>query len=554
MPPPTTANVGTDPSRLRRPTTVNGHAFWYTSLAKWHAWLAEARSTSIQERKVASHNLRRNDAVGRIMQVTGVNASEGEYATVQRVVKLEEQLAQAVTLLRRCARRQGLPMFDNDEGDKDEDEVKVEVGDKAGDEDDPDTGDQEQDATHRAFHRDAEADLGSNINNDGDELFVEEEPMTLDKRLEDGVDTHQLTTFCFDAKTERFELRTIRRSLGISDVLIQTTHSGICYTDVHAKGKGCGLGHEGVGIVRDVGQAVTGLKVGDRVGWGWLHSSCGSCTTCLTGYRQYCASASGFAFSDLDQGAFSDSRIISAAFAYLIPASISSVDAGPFMCAGASVYEALDAAGTKPEDRVGVVGIGGLGHMAVLFAKAMGCAVTALSSSTGKIDDVFKLGADDVRLLEDMETCHQRDIEGRHHSHADPKPMNINVLLVTSNEVPHLERLMPLLARRATIVLMTIQEQALNIPYMSFVLPGHRLLASTEASRDNHVKMLQFAARHRIKPWIEEYPMTVEGLAKAFDKLEKGEMRYRGVLVRQGHEGSRSSTLGLQPLATSDTG
>ena len=154
--------------------------------------------------------------------------------------------------------------------------------------------------------------------------------------------------------------------------------------------------------------------------------SCGHCTCCVTGYRQYCASARGFAFSDLDQGAFGDYRIINADFAYLIPESINSVDAGPFMCAGASVYEALDAAGTKPADRVGVVGIGGLGHMAVLFANAMGCAVTALTSSTTKIDGAFKLGADEVRVLEDIETYHRRD----HGVQTDPRPMNINVLLI----------------------------------------------------------------------------------------------------------------------------
>ena len=120
--------------------------------------------------------------------------------------------------------------------------------------------------------------------------------------------------------------------------------------------------------------------------------------------------------------------------------------------------------------------------------------------------------------------------------------------LITCNEVPDLEKLLPLLARRATIVLMTIQTQALSIPYMSFVLPGHRLIASTEASRENHMKMLQFAARQRVKPWIEEFPMTAEGIAKAFEKLERGEMRYRGVLVRQMEESLQSSGSGLQPL------
>ncbi|KAH9816983.1 alcohol dehydrogenase [Teratosphaeria destructans] len=342
---------------------------------------------------------------------------------------------------------------------------------------------------------------------------------------------HRLTTYYFDPEDKTYRTKTCDKSLGVNDVLIKTTHSGVCFTDVHAKAKACGLGHEGVGIIHAVGEAVTHLKIGDRVGWGWLHSSCGHCTTCVTGYRQYCPEARGFAFADLDQGAFGDGRIIDAAFAYRIPDAIGSLDAGPFMCAGASTYEALDAAGVGANDHVGVVGIGGLGHMAVLFAKAMGCAVTAISSGREKKDDAFGLGADEFRSLGDLTAVYRREAaDGRVE---DAEPMSINILLLTSNEVPDLEPILPLLARRATIVLMTIQTAAIAIPYMPFVLPGHRLIASTEASRENHIKMLEFAARHKIKPWIEAFPMDAKGVEAAFEKLESGRMRYRGVLVRQ---------------------
>lgn len=249
------------------------------------------------------------------------------------------------------------------------------------------------------------------------------------------------------------------------------------------------------------------------------------------------------------------------------------------MCAGASVYEALDAAGTKADDRVGVVGIGGLGHMAVLFAKAMGCAVTALSSSHDKLEDAFELGADEFCLISDTGGCY-RTKANDYESLDDPqpqgagsetvtfppapqsrvalycppeeKPMHINVLLITSNKVPNLEHILPLLARRARLVLMTIQQEPLNIPYMPFVLPGHKLIASTEASQENHIKMLEFAARHQIKPWIEEFPMTAEGIAKAFNRLEGGQMRYRGVLVRQEEDGDASEVPALRTSTVSD--
>ncbi|KAI9810533.1 MAG: hypothetical protein M1827_006206 [Pycnora praestabilis] len=164
--------------------------------------------------------------------------------------------------------------------------------------------------------------------------------------------------------------------------------------------------------------------------------------------------------------------------------------------AQASVYEALDAAGTKPSDRVGVVGIGGLGHMAILswsrvqFAKAMGCHVTAFSCTPSKREDTLTLGASEFYVVprgEDVEPVKPDQEVGE----------EINVLLLCTNELPNLE------------------------------------LASTEASRSNHIAMLSFAARHGIKPWIEEFPMTAEGVTRAFERLEVGQMRFRGVLIRQ---------------------
>ncbi|KAK3619553.1 hypothetical protein LTR56_023933 [Elasticomyces elasticus] len=343
---------------------------------------------------------------------------------------------------------------------------------------------------------------------------------------------HILSTLYYDSETDGFRTKTTKKTVGSNDVLIKTTHSGLCYTDVHDKHKGCGLGHEGVGIVQEIGQAVTHMQIGDRVGWGWLHSSCGHCTTCITGYRQYCSEARGFAFSDEDQGAFSDFRIIDSAFTYRVPDTVGSVSAGPLMCAGASTFEALDAAGVTAGDRVGVLGIGGLGHIAILFAKAMGCAVTAISSNEEKFADAVSMGADECRISGALEQVWRPD-EGGIVVSSDPDPRNINTLLITSNQVPDVEQLLPLLARRATIVLMTIQQEPLSIPYMPFILPGHKLIASTEASRENHIKMLDFAGRHQIKPWVEEFPMTTEGVTEAFERLETGKMRYRGVLLRE---------------------
>lgn len=208
------------------------------------------------------------------------------------------------------------------------------------------------------------------------------------------------------------------------------------------------------------------------------------------------------------------------------------------MCAGASTYEALDAAGTKSSDRVGVSGIGGLGHMAILFAKAMGCSITAISSELEKATDAFEMGADEFRCAKVLEDLYTHDSpRSEIHKAVSPEAMNIDVLLITSNAVPDLEKLLPLLARRARIVLMTIQGGSLSVPYMPFILPGHRIIASTEASRQNHLDMLSFVARHNIKPWVDEFAMDIDGVAEAFEKLRSGKVRYRGVLVR----GNRAS-------------
>ncbi|KAK4983081.1 hypothetical protein LTR50_007433 [Elasticomyces elasticus] len=247
---------------------------------------------------------------------------------------------------------------------------------------------------------------------------------------------------------------------------------------------------------------------------------------------------SGFAYSDLDQGAFANYRIINHAFAYRIPDPIPSIHAGPLMCAGASVFEALDAAKIRPGNRVGVVGVGGLGHVGILFARAMGCPVTALNRTTKRMSDAFALGADTYFALENLNTPHYPPTDARSKSAPRPGNAGIDVLLITTNVVPNLDSLLPLLARRATSVLMTIQTEALSVPYMPFVLPGHKLIASTEASVTNHYKMLEFVAQKvvttgvvNILPWVEQFEMSVDGLAKAFERLEGGEMRFRGVLV-----------------------
>ncbi|GAB7345929.1 hypothetical protein MBLNU457_4163t1 [Dothideomycetes sp. NU457] len=357
--------------------------------------------------------------------------------------------------------------------------------------------------------------------------------------------THTLTVFHYSPSECKFIKKQTERELHSHEVLIRTTHSGLCYTDVHAKESGCGLGHEGVGIIEAVGDEVVDRTVGQRVGWGWLHSSCGKCKVCKEGYRQYCAQASGFAFSDTDQGAFSSARIIDAAFCYPIPEGISSLIATPLMCAGASTYEALCTAGVgsngKDPDQVGIIGMGGLGHMACLMARWKGAIPNVIFTRAPSLE---KLAAA-RKVVGDHEDGHVWDVT-HYPEHAACRgdgvyyPCDLrgrlDVLIVCSNELPDWKMVLPYMKRRATIVLMSIVAGGeLKIPYMDFILPGHRIIASTECRKDRFEEMFKFVhapLQHSGRePMIEEFPMTEKGLEEAFGKLERGEMRFRGVLT-----------------------
>lgn len=298
---------------LRRPITCDETAFWYTSLAKWHNLLAEARDKSDKlKHKAAWNSLRKLNMAGRVMETdeggpapapcrwclrTKGTASEipcrvlvkgdaascayccrmgkapctakkvastptgrDEYATVERVSELEVRLARLEALLRKYGRGSPSPVKSDGNGGQVD-------GDIDGDADF---------VTHEASHDGSDTDMRSGSDAEDDNIHVkgerdDEDVLGGDER---GPGMYQLNSFRFDPERKAFELQRAAKSLGLNDVLVKTSHSGLCQTDVHAKEKGCGLGHEGVGTIEEVGQAVTSLKVGERVGWGWLHSVC----------------------------------------------------------------------------------------------------------------------------------------------------------------------------------------------------------------------------------------------------------------------------------------
>lgn len=209
--------------------------------------------------------------------------------------------------------------------------------------------------------------------------------------------------------------------LGPKDVLIKITHSGVCFTDreYFRLGAPLALGHEGVGEVVAIGSAVTSLKVGDRAGGGFHKHSCGHCKYCLSGQDIYCYERTIFGEGDYNNGTFGDYYIGEETYIHKIPDGLSSEAAAPLQCAGATVYNALIST-AKNTDRVGVVGIGGLGHLAIQFAAKLGTEVVVFSTTKDKEAEAREFGASEFVLL----------------SEADKIKAPVDVLIVSGSKYP----------------------------------------------------------------------------------------------------------------------
>lgn len=318
-----------------------------------------------------------------------------------------------------------------------------------------------------------------------------------------------------DGKVHKSE--TTKPDLKGDEVFLKVTASGLCGTDLHYREQDMVLGHEGVGVVESVGPDVQYLKKGDRVGWGYEHNSCGHCEQCLKGAETYCPERAMYAMADLDQGSFATHAVWREAFLFQIPDGLSDEHAAPLMCAGTTVFNALHAYDVQPTETVGIMGVGGLGHLAIQFASAMGCYVVAISGSDSKKEEATKLGAKEFIAMKNVK---------------EVKPSRpLNRLLVTTSAQPDWQKLMPAMAPGATIHPLSVSEGDFAIPYMPLLLNGLRVQGSVVASRYIHRRMLEFAALHKIGPITQKFPMTEEGINEAMDKLQNGDVHYRGVFV-----------------------
>ncbi|KAK4121399.1 GroES-like protein [Parathielavia appendiculata] len=306
------------------------------------------------------------------------------------------------------------------------------------------------------------------------------------------------------------------------EVYVRVTASGVCGTDLHYLTSDMVLGHEGVGVVEAVGPNTKYLKKGDRVGWGYETDSCGHCSECVRGDETFCPERAMYGSAHPDQGSFATGGVWREAFLHPIPDGITDENAAPLQCGGATVYTALYDA--KPNEVVGIMGVGGLGHLAIQFARKMGCRVVVLSGTDGKRDQALELGAHKFLA---MKGANPEELE------KSLAGWQMSRLLVTTSAQPAWDTLLSLLAPKARIYPLSVASGNLVIPYMPLILKGIAVQGSLVATRTVHREMLAFAAAHGVRPVTQTFPMTEEGIKEALDRLDRGRIQYRAVLVPQ---------------------
>ncbi|OJJ96155.1 hypothetical protein ASPACDRAFT_46919 [Aspergillus aculeatus ATCC 16872] len=334
-----------------------------------------------------------------------------------------------------------------------------------------------------------------------------------------------------------------------TDLEIQVTHCGICGTDVHTLRSGwgpsdypCVVGHEIVGTITRLGASVPSLpppysafQIGDRVGVGAQILAClrADCDACSTNQENYCPRITG-TYNDRfwDSTTFQQKTAVKtmggfartwrgpAQFVFRIPEGLSSAHAAPLLCAGATVFTPLRKYGAGAGKSVGVVGIGGLGHLGVLFAKAMGCErVVAISRSSAKRQDAVEgLGADAFIATGEEESWAKKY----------ERTLDLIICTVDGDDMP-LARYLRLLRVGGTFVQVGAPEKPLpQLPAWSFIQKGIKLAGSNIGSREDIRAMLELAAQKNVLPWIEKRPM--EEVNVALRDMDAGRARYRYVL------------------------
>jgi alcohol dehydrogenase len=304
---------------------------------------------------------------------------------------------------------------------------------------------------------------------------------------------------------------------GPNQVLVKMHASGICYTDVHeTRGHIPGkfpriLGHEPVGEIVAVAPDVTARKVGDRVGSAWIQSTCGRCEWCLRSRRMFCPYMKG---TGLDaSGGHAEYMLMNADATYLIPDKISYEQAAPIFCAGYTVYGGLRWADPQPHERVAVLGIGGLGHLAIQYAKATGFETIAISHSPDKDKLIRELGADEI----------VRD--GKSLAAAG----GADIILSTSNSTKSMVDSIQGLRPDGRLITMGADAEPLTVSLTDLISKRIRIIGSQQNGPEYLYEALDFVAKGKVRTIVETYPLAEA--PKAYQRVVDGKARFRAVLT-----------------------
>lgn len=309
--------------------------------------------------------------------------------------------------------------------------------------------------------------------------------------------------------------------LGVDRVEVAVQYCGICHSDLSMAKNDWGMtaypfvaGHEVIGTVTAVGERVTTLKPGQTVGVGWYSGSCLMCRQCLSGDQNLCPTAEATIVKRY--GGFADRVRCQAAWALPLPEGLDLAKAGPLFCGGATVFNPLLQFDVRPTHRVGVIGIGGLGHLAVQFLRAWGCEVAAFSSTDSKRDEILQLGAH--RVINSRDESQLKAVRGA-----------FDLVLNTANADLNWGLYLDCLAPRGRLHTVGAVPKPISVSAFSLLMGQKEVSGSPLGGIVAITTMLDFCARHQIAPVTETYPLSA--INEAFEHLQAGKARYRIVLA-----------------------
>src|SRR5450631_2460914 len=314
-------------------------------------------------------------------------------------------------------------------------------------------------------------------------------------------------------------------TIGAGQILIKTEACGVCHTDLHAARGDWPLkptlpfipGHEGIGRVVAAGAGVTVVKEGDRVGVPWLYSACGHCEYCLTAWETVCPQAQFGGYTR--NGAFAEYLLADPNYVAHIPAGLSAKDAAPIICAGITTYKGIKETAARPGQWIAISGVGGLGHLAIQYAKVMGLQVCAVDIDDGKLAHAKRLGADLVINAKagDPAVAVKKGTGGGAHG-----------VLITAPSLVAFKQGVGMTRKRGTCVLVGLPPGDFPVPLFDVVANCITIRGSFVGTRHDMAEALAFAAEGKVKADIELQPLS--SINRVFDRLEHGDVPSRVVL------------------------